>query len=382
MSINKLVTYVKPGMLVPLWLLCATTAAQDRFTLGLGVQEYWDSNFARNPDVDSEHYTVAVASLAANHRFSKQQLALNLSGYQYTYDQRDDLDTDFYKGDASWRSDWSTRIKTALTWNHNAYQVDQLEFTGNDVVARDDAKAQLTLGTSKHISITAGVSQALQNHSNSLRQSLEFDEEEAFIGASYHTSNDSSLTVRVRDGERIYPYPDPNEPLSLDFDYQQRELEGVWVPTTKTRVTATVGRFEREGEVNAGVGTQSLLDASWEISEKVELSLGYSHSEPAVGETSDSPSDIRGGYLIMVWEPGSKWLISMEGRYTEQEYIQRGLEPARDETIISISPLALTYRFSESLAVRIDSRWVDRQSPLLYRDYDYAIANTGLSFRF
>lgn len=382
MSINKWITQANPYVLVPLWLLCATAVAQDRFTLGVGVQEHWDSNFARNPDVDSEHYTLAAISLAANQRFSKQQLALSLRGNQYQYDQRDDLDSDFYEGAASWRSDWNTRVKTALSWNRDAYPVDQLEFTGNDVVSRDDSKAQITLGTSKHISIGAGVSQALQTHSNSLRQSLEFDEDEAFVEASYHTSNESSLSIRLRDGERTYPYLDPNEPLSRDFDFQQREIEGVWLPTAKTRLSATVGRFEREGEVNAGVGTQSLLDASWAISEKLELSLGYSHSEPAVGETSDSPSDVRGGFLKAAWEPSSKWLVSMEGRYTEQEYVERGLEPARDETITSISPLSLTYRFSESLAIRIDSQWVDRKSPLLYRDYDYALASLGLGLKF
>ncbi len=382
MSINKWIVQVNPCVLVPLWLLCATAAAQDRFTLGIGVQEHWDSNFARNPDVDSERYTVAAISFAANQSFSKQQLALSVRGNQYAYDQRDDLDADFYEGAASWRSDWNTRLKTALTWNRDAYPVDQLEFTGNDVVARDDAKAKVTLGTSKHFSIGGGVSQALQTHSNSLRQSLEFDEDEAFVEASYHTSNDSSLTLRLRDGERVYPYPDPNEPLSRDFDFQQREFEIMWTPTAKTRLTGTLGRFEREGEINAGVGTQSLLDASWAITEKVELSLGYSHSEPAVGETSDSPSDVRGGYLKMAWEPGSKWLVSMEGRYTEQEYVERGLEPARDETITSISPLSLTYHFSESLAIRIDSQWVDRKSPLPYRDYDYALASLGVGLKF
>lgn len=381
MQINSCLL-IKPGVLVPLWLLCATAAAQDRFTLGVGVQEYWDSNFARNPDVDSEHYTLAAISLAANQKFSKQQLALGLRGNRYSYAEREDLDAEFYEGNASWRSDWNTRLKTALTWNRDAYPVDQLEFSDKDVVARDDTKAQVTLGTSNRVSITAGASRAVQTHSNSLRQSLEFDEDEVFIAASYQTSNETSLGIRLRDGERIYPYPDPNEPLTLDFDYQQRELEGSWAPTAKTRLSATIGQFEREGEVNAGVGTQSLVDASWKVSEKLELSLGYTHSEPAVGETTDSPSDVRAGHLKLVWEPGSKWVISMEGRYAEQEYLQRGLEPARDETITSISPLVLTYRFSEGLAIRIDSQWVDRKSPLLYRDYDYALASLGLGLKF
>src|SRR6187431_1733280 len=192
MSINKWIKQANPYVLVPLWLLSVTAVAQDRFALVLGVQENWDSNFARNPDVDSEHYTLAAASLSAKQDFSKQQLALSLRGNQYKYDQRDDLDTDFYEGAASWRSNWNTRVKTELTWNRDAYPVDRLEFSGNDVVASDLARAKLIVGTGKHMSFGVGVNQLLQTHSNSLRQSLELDEDEAFIEATYQTSNQSS----------------------------------------------------------------------------------------------------------------------------------------------------------------------------------------------
>lgn len=369
-------------MLVPLWLLSATTVAQDRFSMVLGVQENWDSNFARSPDVDSEHYTIAAASIAAKQDFSKQQLALSLRGNQYKYDLRDDLDTDFYEGAASWRSNWNTRVKTELTWNRDAYPVDRLEFSGNDVVASDLAKAKLTIGTGKRMSFGAGVNQLLQSHSNSLRQSLELDQDEAFVEATYQTSNESSLSARVRDGKRVYPYPDPNEPRSLDYDYQQRELEGAWAPSAKTHMSATVGQFERKGEINEGVGTTSRLDAGWTVTEKLELLLVYSHSEPAVGETSDSPSDVRGGELTLVWEPSSKWIVSTGVRYTEQEYLERAEEPARDETITAITPLSLTYRFSELMTLRINSQWVDRHSPLSYREYDYALASCGLGLNF
>lgn len=382
MFISKRMARINPNVLLPLWLICSTAAAQDRFTLGVGVQELWDSNFARSSDVDSEHYTQSQVSVAANQSFSKQALSLSLSGNRYDYDQREDLDVDFYEGQASWRSDWSTRVKTALSWKRDAYPVDQLEFSGKDVTASDISKAQLNVGVGKRISFGAGVSQLLQSHSNSLRQNLEFDEDEVFVEATYQTSNESSLSARLRDGKRVYPFSDPNEPLSLDFDYQQRELEGVWVPSAKTRVSATFGQFERKGEVNEGVGTKAMLDASWELSEKMELSLGYSHSEPAVGETADSPSDIRAGELKMLWEPSAKWMVSMAARYAEQAYSQRAEAPARDETITTISPLSLTYYFSESLTMRIESQWVDRQSPLFYRDYDYALASLGMGLKF
>lgn len=382
MFISKWMAQLNPGVLVPLWLICSTTVAQDRFTLGIGAKEYWDSNFARSADVDSEHYTQSMLSLAANQRFSKQHLAASLRGFRYDYAERDDLDVDFYEGQASWRSGWSTRLKTALTWNRDAYPVDRLEFSGKDVVALDSTKGLVTLGVGGNISIGAGARQSTQSHSNSLRQSLEFDEDEVFAEISYHTSNKSSLTARVRDGERIYPFPDPINPRDLDFDYQQRELEAAWAPSAKTLLSATVGQFERIGEVNEGVGAQALIDATWNVSKKLSLTLGYTHSEPAVGETSDSPFKVQAGEIKMVWEPLSKWAVSMSARYGEQSYPQRGQEPARDEIINAVTPLALTYRFSELLTIRLDSQWVDRESPVLYRDYDYALASLGFGLKF
>jgi hypothetical protein len=144
----------------------------------------------------------------------------------------------------------------------------------------------------------------------------------------------------------------------------------------------TLGRFKREGEINAGTGTQALVDLGWSVSEKLSFSLSYSQSEPAVGETSDSPADVRTSKLALSWEPSPKWLLSMDAAYSEQTYLQRLMEPARAETITAVSPLTLTYRFSDLLNIRLDSQWVDRKSPLLYRDYDYALASLGLTLVF
>lgn len=360
----------------------AAVAAPDRVTLSVGAQEYWDSNFARSADVDSEHYTRSVVSLALNERLSKQDFSLGVSGNRYEYSQRDDLDVDFVEGKAGWRSDWSSRVKTSVNWTRDAYVVDRLEFADKDVVALNNLTGQLTLGTNKHLGITVGARQAAQTHSNELRESLDFDEDEWFVAGTFSTPNKSSLSVRLREGERLYVHTVPGDLGVLDFDYRQLELEGSWALTRKTQLGFTLGRFKREGEINAGTGTQALVDLDWAVSEKLSFSLSYSQSEPAVGETSDSPADVRTSKLALNWEPSSKWLLSMDAAYSEQTYLQRLMEPARAETTTAFSPLTLTYRFSDVLNIRLDSQWVDRESPLLYRDYDYALASLGLMLVF
>ncbi|WP_331344440.1 hypothetical protein [Cellvibrio sp. UBA7661] len=363
-----------------------SVAATDRFSLTLGAQEYWDSNFARSADTDSEHYTHLYTSLALKERFSKQNFSLNASANRYEYAEREDLDANFYEGQASWRSDWNRRVKTSVAWTRDAYAVDRLEFADKDIVALENLQGQITLNANNSVGFVMGVRQAEQTHSNDLRESLNFDEEEWFAAGTYTTANQSSLGIRLRDGERLYLQPvliNPDRNVRvLDFEYRQLALEGVWAFTRKTRMGFTAGRFKREGDINEGTGTQALVDFEWNISNKLNLALSYSQSEPAVGETSDSPADIRTSKVVLSWEPSAKWSLSMDASYSDLAYLARLDDPARDENITIISPLRLTYRLSDSLAIRMNSQWVDRESPLLYRDYDYALAAIGFNFTF
>ena len=358
----------------------------DRVTLTVGAQEYWDSNFARTADTDSEHYTHSYVALDVKQRVSKQDFSLAASGSRYDYAEREDLDANFYEGQASWRSEWSQRIKTSVVWKRDAYLVDRLEFADKDITALENLLGQITLIANNHISFALGARQAEQTHSNDLREFLNFDEDELFAESTYTSANKSSLSLRLRDGERLYLQPlysNPDGSIGvLDFEYRQTELEGVWALTRKTQLGFTAGRYKREGDINEGTGTLALVDVAWAISDKLKLALSYSQNEPAIGETFDSPADIRTSKLGLSWEPSAKWLFSMDASYSDLTYVARLDTPARDEHLTTISPLRLTYQFSDSLAIRMDSQWVDRESPLLYRDYDYALASLGIRFTF
>ena len=361
---------------------CLPAQAQDRLTVTLGARELWDSNFARSPDEDSEHYTHSTAALKFNQSLSKQNILLAVTGHDYRYAQRDDLDESFYEGQASWRSAWSSRFKTSVSWARDAYPVDRLEFQGKDVVARDDFTGQVTVGGGGNLGFTLGAREIAQTHSNDQREYLDYDDTEGFVAVTYTTANESFLSLRMREGEREYQNLASSEELLLNFEYRQLELEGFWALTRKTQLGFTLGRFDRDGQVNAGTGTQALIDFDWAMTEKLKLSLQYSHSEPAVGESSDSPSDIRGSKITLAWDPSDKWMLSMSAGYSTLKYIELGNEPARDETVTSFSPFTVTYLFSETLSVHMNSQWVDRESPLVYRDYDYALASFGVTLIF
>lgn len=362
--------------------ISAQAASDDRLSISLASNEYWDSNFARSSVEDSERYNHSAIGFSLNDRISKQDFSLGAVGNYYRFAERDDLDVDFYEGRARWRSDWSPRVKTVVAWTRDAYAVDRLEYVDKDVVARNEAKGEISLDIGKRVGITLGGRDIGQTHSNDLREYLDYDEQEGFVALTYDTANNSLLALRWREGDRTYVHPDPGQPYVLDFDYRHIELEGSWAVTRKTQVGFTVGRFKRDGEINAGTGTQALIDLDWAMSEKLRFSLRYSHNEPAIGETSDSPAEVRTSRASVAWEPAFKWSLSMSASHGKLSYLPQIEQPARDETQVVITPLSITYRFSETLRFRLHSQWVDRDSPLDYRDYDYTQASLGVAVVF
>lgn len=360
-------------------------ADYDRFSAGIGLREYWDSNFSRTPEADSEHYTQATLFTALNFQSSRQALSARVRGVRYTYAQREDLDTDFYDGSASWKSQWSRRLKTELSWNRMAYVVDRLEFIGQDTVARNDAEAMVTYGTGDRLSFSAGARQTAQTHSNDLRETLDFDEEEVFAELAYQASGESTLSLRLRDGVREYPNPVlSDEFIDLDFDYRQVELQGVWNASSKTSLKVNVGYIDRLGGINEGEGSLASINGVWEITEKIQFTTGYALTRPPLGEASDSPEQEDSVFLNIGWRPLARWSLYSGIKYSRQAYARNEFdefEVTRDENVYSITPLVVDYRFSKLLSVKFESRWVERESSLVVRDHSYALASLGIELR-
>ena len=357
--------------------------ATDEFVVGISAQEYWDSNINRSADQqDSEHYTQSSAFLGVDKKYGRHHIVGRVKGSRLDYAERTELDASFYDGNASWRSDWTSRLQTEIGWVRIAYPVDQLEFSGKDIVSRDDVNASIIYGSGNRLSIGIGGRQAAQRHSNELRENMDFDEDEALAEIHYQTGSKSRLTLRGRDGQRDYAQSIAEDGRLLDFSYQQGEVEGNWASSAKTRIIANVAFFRREGETNDGTGNQASLEANWMATEKIQFEAGYTLRQPAVGESSDSPERVHGANLGATWKITEKLQWAVDFRYQHQRYPITDELGERDEEVASVSPLAINYRLSDSFTLRLDARWLDRQSPITYRDYDFMQGSAGFSWHF
>lgn len=383
---------------IPLCALVAMPAAAqtDLFSIGASVRQLWDSNYERTPEENSEHITMSSAFVSLDKTLSRQRFIARWQLSHYDHAERPDLDATLNEGRITWQGQWGNRLKSRLEWTRDSYPVDRLEFRDKDIVKRDEAHALISYGAGHRLTLGVGGRQAEQTHSNGLREGLDFEEDEGYFEAGYKTGIQSTLFMRVRYGERIYPnqqiglpVDDPDidpgtlEPYEdLDFEYQQAELETVWETSAKTNLTATLGYFNRDGVVNDGTGVLAILEANWAATEKTEFNGGYSYREQAVGETSDSPAGTHTVFVGTQWQWTPKISVGADVNVIRQNYQDDSPGPDRDETVYSVAPLQMIYQFSEQFSIRLDTRWIDRDSPLAYRTYTSSQAILGLSFRY
>jgi hypothetical protein len=367
-------------------LIAAPAVAQDDFfSIGGSVRQLWDSNYSRTPDEeeDSESITLTSAFVTLDKTLSRQRFIARWQVSQYHHADREDLDATLNEGRATWQGQWGSRLRSKLEWVRDSYPVDRLEFADKDIVRRDDVNALVTYGAGHRLTLGLGGRQTAQTHSNGLREGLDFDEDEGFAEIGYKTGIQSTLALRVRYGERTYPNEELLIPFQdLNFEYQQVEFEGTWETSAKTSLSTTLAYFNRDGVINDGSGALATLEAEWEMSEKVTFNGGYSYRQPAVGETSDSPEDTHMLYVDAKWQWTPKVNLGVGASVVEHIYDNASPGPERDETLYRVSPLRIAYEFSEQFSLRLDTAWVDRQSPLVYRDYSSAQATFGVSFRY
>ncbi len=351
--------------------------------LTASVQGIWDSNFSRSPLNDSEQITLTSAGLGFDDTFGRQRLIAKWRANHYKYDEHPDFDSTTNTGQLAWKGVLGSQFTTDVDFQRNAYQVDRLEFFGKDIVTRDDLRAKIGYGT--NLSFHVGARQSKQTHSNVSRNYLDYEESEGFVDVGYQTSNKSSIFLRYKTGDRQYLHVNPDSLANpfgsdLQFDFDQVELEGQWVVSPKTSISALVARYERDGGINDASGSLASISAEWQATEKLSVNGGYTLNEPAIGETSDSPSRIETVFVSALWQFTNKLSIGSSASHSVIDYEKLAPALVRQEKLYNLSPLTVTFDSGRHWKVRVESGWRRNESPLAFRDYTSRQVMAGLFF--
>jgi len=353
------------------------------FQASAGVHRVWDSNFSRSPANDEEETTVSSAALGIDETIGRQHLIAKWRGNHYQYDNHPDFDGTTNNAELSWKGLIGSEINTDVEWLRDSYLVDRLEFFGKDIVNRDDFLARIGYGNDSRLAFHIGGRKSSQVHSNEGRKALDYDEDEVYADAGYQTDSKSSVFLRYRSGSRTYTdQPIDVIPETFDFDYHQIELEGTWALSPKTNISAVVASFKRDGLVNNASGSVATISMDWQATEKLKLDAGYIFKQPAIGETSDSPSQIQNTYIAATWQFSPKISLASVLRYSWLKYDKVSPELIRDERLYNFSPLTVSYDSGRHWLIRLDSGWRKNESPLAYRNYISRQINVGLVFNY
>jgi len=352
---------------------------EDNFTLEADLQQTWDSNYRRTPESDSENYQSGALGARAVKVFSRQKLLVGWKVRHFVYGDREDLNATAHNGQLSWQGSWNYQLRTKLAFQRNDTPVELSEFPQQDMIRRDLWTALIRYGEGPGMLAAIGALRTDQTHSNSLRDGLNYEENEANLAIGYALASEKELLARIRIGDREYPKSMPvTSSQSLGYDFWQGELEGTWVWSERSRLLANIAYFNREGDVNDGSGSLVSIEALWGLTDKTRLNLRYSLVQPVVGETSDSPDK---EHIVSAggnWQWTEKVTLSTNLQATEQQYERLRDGPARNEKVYLLTPLFIEFKPVETMSLQLKADWKERHSPLSYREYQAAILSIGV----
>lgn len=382
----------------------SVNAADSGMDLTLGANNYWDSNFARSSEKpDSEHYSQWDAILTADYAYKSQHWNLRARASQLEYDLHEEMDESYYAGNGYWKSDWTDSLRSGILWQRQAYAVDRLEFIEQDIVSRDDWNIYADFGRLDSLSFMLGARHSSKTHSNEKRKYMEFDEDEASAQISYRFSGDSRIHIRGAYGEREYSSsrtmpvvttaPDvvadagTVESLAIasnqfDFDFIRAEVNAEWVLSPKSSLDLRWGYFQRDGFINEDDGDEISAEFNWAITQKIKTMWGARKAQPAQGETNDSPDQVIAFYVQMSWSITRNLSWSGSVNKSEYDYLPGNTFAAPSEKVFSVTPLQLRYTFAKRFTLELAGTYVDRDSQVLARDFDYTTGHLGLQWDF
>jgi|GEM_PF-622331 len=356
----------------------------DRFRFNAGVGHTWDSNYDRVPDDDPEQISTANAGVRINQELSRQRFTLSAGATRYEHDERDNFDTTTWGGGAAWKGAIGNAFKPHLSWSRRERLVDRAEFEDKDVVTEEETTGGLVITPGNNWSFPLTLRRLDQEHSNDSQEALDYTDEEASVGTRYTSARGSTIGLKVISGQREYPHQDRVRPEDipesgdLDFDYTTVEFETNWVVSPKTQLESRLGMFDRDGEANDGTGGYALLEGRWAATYKTHVTTGFEYTEPAIGETSDSASEIQRFYLDLEWQATPKILLGTGYAWMHYEFDANPQRDARSERIHKFTPLTARYQATDTLELNLRTVWLDRSSPLDEREFDTSIVSLGL----
>lgn len=380
---RPLVLAVLMGLATP--VLAQEPEGPDRFEFNADLGHTRDSNYDRLPgNDDPEQITTGSVGVRLNQTLSRQDFTARAAVTRLQFNERDELDTSLWSGGLGWQGSIGSRLRPSLSWSQTERLVDRTEFEGRDVITEDALRGGVVWILGPHWNIPFRARRIEQEHSNDSQIALDYEDQQASIGAFYTSDRNSTAGINLIAGEREYPNQDDTRPEDLpergdlDYDYVTVELESTWVVSPKTQLEGRLGFFDRQGEANDGSGGYALIEGRWKPTYKTRVITGIQYTEPPIGETSNSPSEVQRVYLDVEWQATPKIEVSAGYAWASNDFDANSRREARSEEVQVVNPLIARYQMNTALAFYLRSTWVTRSSPLDEREFDATIVKVGV----
>jgi exopolysaccharide biosynthesis operon protein EpsL len=384
-----------------------------QFSVSGGV--YHDDNIFRLSDsaplpagVTSKSDTVYRVGLGlkADLPVSQQRFLFDAKVDNYTYDSYDQLDHVAYRAGAAWKWRAGQRLSGDIGYARRRFLADlgEIQAPLKDLITEDRAYASGGFLVTPRWRVRGAADWIKWDHGDMSRESLDLRVSSTTVGLDYVTPANNSIGGQLKYSHGDYPNREAFAGSTVVNNYDEYETSAVlhWIITGKSVFDARLGYTQREhDEVPARDfgGATGRLSLDWAPGAKTLLNAAVWREIRSV-EEAGSLEQAAASYILSTgasigpaWAPTSKLVFQAKLVHEKREF-QGDPGPAfsvfpiagapgvqREDTFNGIR-LSAGYSPVRSLRLSLSAERGDRNSNVLFRDYDYNRVSANARFQF
>lgn len=342
--------------------------------------------------------------LRADLPISRQRVLIDAQVNNYAYDRYSGLDHVDYRAGAAWRWVAGQRLSGELSYGQRRYLADlgEIQAPIKDLITEDRAIASGGFRVTPRWRVRGAAEYRQWDHSEPTRSSLDLETTVWTIGLDYVTPANNSVGGQFRyvNGDYKNRQTVGSIPVVNDFDEYETSAVLHWILTGRSVFDARLGYTKREHDQvpeRDFDGFTGRVTLTYEAGAKT-LIAGSAWREIRSVEEIGTLEQAAASYVLATgasigpsWAPTSKLVFELKAVYERREYAgdpgpafnvfpgAPGVE--REDTFNGIR-IAAGYTPRRNLKFSLAAERGDRESNILFRDYDYTRISANASFQF
>lgn len=309
---------------------------------------------------------------------SRQQFNVDAELRRTQFDRFDQLDNNNGEITGEWEWSYASRASGELGYKYERALTDffELQQAVDDTEVEQDIYGRASIPIHPRWTVVLGAS--LADVSFDERPELDREENSYYGELLFKTRVKTFVGLRIRESETEF---DSNATAIEDFEESEASLVVRYESTSKSRISASLGRTEREPEGNTTnqdfTGTTGRISYLYILSGKTEIDFEVFRETTQLNEVTGLVVS-RGASIEPKWKISPRTTFRGLLAYEERDF--EDTLPVRSDELFTLSA-RVVYKLNRALSLDIGGRFRSRDSNVDLSEFDQSEISAGLRFR-